>query len=76
MKTLELLANYHNEDPEAFGLKMADALSIGTAYVRELKTLLEELPSDSWNLGGLFANILDTLSSDDLRELGALLDVR
>lgn len=65
----EVLADYYNEDPEAFTLPKGDALTRGRAFIDALKDAGTELEKDPMDLGNLLVSILETLSDDQVASM-------
>lgn len=73
-KILEAIADYHNEDPEAFQ-------DMGKATrAKELIEFLVEtgrnLTADPYDIGSLLANIVEDLSDQDLKKIQGMLTIR
>ncbi len=70
---IRALAEYYNEDPEAFTLPVGTPEERGRAFVEQLIFHARDLPKEIGRTGQLLANILAAeVSSIDLVALGNL----
>ncbi|GAA2321697.1 hypothetical protein GCM10010149_88460 [Nonomuraea roseoviolacea subsp. roseoviolacea] len=76
-KILEVLAEYHNEDPEAFELKKGSDLKVGKAYIASMQQLARTMPEASGHdFGELVDKILKSLGDVEIEALGRMLTIR